>query len=157
MGRGQPPPRLPLGADTVVISALPQLPPPPWLVLPSCVKTPAAAACWRCTPGLGLPGLGPVSSICCGKAGWGEWVADRQVRWDLWPENRPQFPAWLSHRPAACVALSTWRWDSAVSHSTKYGLQAVHGVLGTELREAPSQLGQESLRMKDRTSSCLHV
>lgn len=50
VGRGKPPPCLPLGADIAVISALPQLPPPPWLVLPSCVKTPASFACWLCKP-----------------------------------------------------------------------------------------------------------
>lgn len=50
VGRGQSPPCLPLGADIAVISALLQLPPPPWLALPSCVKTLAGFACWPQTP-----------------------------------------------------------------------------------------------------------
>lgn len=63
VGRGQPPPRLSLGADIAVISALPRPPPPPRLALPSCVKTPAGFAGWPRTPRPCPSGLEPVSSV----------------------------------------------------------------------------------------------
>lgn len=99
-GRGQPPPCLPLGADIAVISALPQLPPPPWLALPSCVKTLAGFACW---PHTSRSGPRMVSSVWCG-----EWAVGQWAPWDLWPGYRPQFSAWPSRRPAACVVLALW-------------------------------------------------
>lgn len=70
VGRGQPPPRLSLGADIAVISALPRPPPPPRPALPSCVKTPAGFAGWPRTPWPGPPGLGMVSRVWLGQ----DWV-----------------------------------------------------------------------------------
>lgn len=71
VGSGQPPSRLPLGADIAVISALPRPPPPPRLALPSCVKTPAGLARWPCThPRPGPPGPGAVGSVWL----WQGWV-----------------------------------------------------------------------------------
>lgn len=108
VGRGQPPPCLRLGADIAVISALLQLPPPPWLALPSCVKTLAGFACWPHTPLSGPSWAQDGQQCLTGRARCGEWVVDQWAPWDLWPGHRPQFPAWPSHRLAACVALGLW-------------------------------------------------
>lgn len=68
-----------------------------------------------------------------GVARCGEWAVDQWAPWDLWPGSRPQFSAWLSHRPAARVVLALWGgclegfgmwgWGATVSHSMAHGLQ----------------------------------
>lgn len=87
----------------------------------------------------------------------------------LWPGNRPQFPAWLSRRPAACALRATC--GEAVSGGfghvgvgrccePQHGIWAAAlclGCWGTELQEVPGQLGQESLQMKGWASGCLRV
>lgn len=114
-------PDLRLGADIAVISALSWPPPPHQPALPSCVKTPASFACQPCTPWLAPATSLMVSGIWLwqGRAwrvGGGSTVPSIVCPpWHLWSENRPRFPAWQSHRQAACVALGKWGQGTAVS------------------------------------------
>lgn len=101
-GRSRPPPRLPLGADTAVISAPPLPPPPPRLALPSCVKTPAGFACW---PRPGTPGPRAVTSVWP----WQGWV------WSVGSGSmRPMAPV---AREQASVPCLVEPWASSLSGS----------------------------------------
>lgn len=132
---------LPLGADTAVISALPQLPPPPRLTLPSCVKTPASPACWPCTPGRRMV------STCCGRGAGLRFLLGRAI--DLQPVR-----LW------ACgeALRGLWAGGGGTSLSTGSGLQPCvwgvgHGAAGCAPSAGPGDPTNEGLGK--RPSSCL--
>ena len=130
--------RLPLGADIAVISALLQPPPPPRLALPSCVKTPAGFCSLALHP-LAWPSQAQGGHQCLATARLGV-QSGQWINAPVAPVagDRLQFPAWRSHRLAACGALGLWGGCSggfgqcggtAVSHKHGQGLQAcVHRV-----------------------------
>lgn len=134
-----------MGADAAVISARPQLPPPPRLTLPSCVKTPASPACWPCTPGRRT-----VSSTCCGQGTGLSFLLGGAI--DLQPVR-----LWACGE-AVRGAVGTWGWGAAVSLSTESGLQPCawgvgHGAAGSAPSAGPGGPTNEGLGK--RPSSCL--
>ena len=153
VGRGWPPHRLPLGADIAVISALLQPPPPPWLALPSCVKTPVGFCSLALHP-LAWPSQVQGGHQCLAMAGLVCRVGSGSTPLMApMAGDRPQFPVWRSHRLAACAALGLWGGclggfgqcgGTAVSHRHGHGLCCTESHKGLG-KQVSSGLVQEGL------------